>query len=584
MDIKPEQKFWTGVSLLVAGAVLGAWIGVTTALRETERTAAARAAASAADEEARQLAGDRAAVEKKVLRAGAIQPLNAALEDHVDRETFVDLFDNEDWWQPYRDDFTGARLYLDGSVFATWGQADIGAQDADVVSSARREPAATAHITAGGQRYLLAATRLQALPARAPVLVLVRRLGPAAAGAAAAPVGGAGSPVIWILAAALGIAGLACVVASRRRPTRSIVADYAAYAQAAAAIPTPSPPAHRYPQYSVTLPDAAAPWTPPPTATPSDSRPQVLPPQFFGRYRVLSRLGEGGMSEIYTAESNGVEGFTRTFVLKRLRPELARDKEAVSNFIDEARTQASLVHSNIVPVFDFGVVDDEYFMTQEHIVGRDLTRVIMRHYEQTGQCLDPTIAYYFAYETLQALAYAHGKSDRSGVPLNIVHRDISPGNIIVSLQGEVKLSDFGIARANRRVTSTQVGLVKGNTDFMSPEQARGQSVDARSDLFSLAEVLYYCLTNDFLYRGDNDLDVLFKAAVGPTPDHLRRLRSLPDPAAAILEKALAFDPEGRFQSAAEFAEALAPYIVGGKALAMSLMPRLFGKELRHQAA
>jgi tRNA A-37 threonylcarbamoyl transferase component Bud32 len=315
-----------------------------------------------------------------------------------------------------------------------------------------------------------------------------------------------------------------------------------------------------------------------PVATRSGSDPQA-----FGRYRVRARLAEGGMSEIYLADASGIEGFSRTFVLKRLRPALARDRDVVAIFIDEARTQSRLVHSNIVPVFDFGMVDDEYFMTQEYIVGRDLTHLIQRHHDQTGQPIDPRVAYYVAYETLQALAYAHSKCDNSGVPLNIVHRDVSPGNIIVSVQGEVKLSDFGIARADRRFTISQVGMVKGNTNLMSPEQARGQSLDARSDLFSLGGVLYYCLTNEFLYGGENDLDVLFKAAVGPSQDGLRRFRSLPSPAGQILEKALAFDPEARFQSAAEFAEALAPHIAGGKAQTISLMMRLFGKELGHQA-
>jgi len=290
------------------------------------------------------------------------------------------------------------------------------------------------------------------------------------------------------------------------------------------------------------------------------------------------------MAEVYTAEASGVEGFTRTFVLKRLRPALATDKEAIAQFIDEARTQASLVHSNIVPVFDFGMVDGEYFMTEEYIVGRDLVKLLARHHEETGCCLDPRIAYYIAHETLQALSYAHRKRDRSGTALNIVHRDVSPGNIMLSLSGEVKLSDFGIAKANSRATSTQVGLVKGNANFMSPEQARGQTVDARSDLFSLGEVLYYCLTGELLYGGDNDLDVLFKAATGPTAEHLARIRQLPRPAAQILEKALAFEPKDRFQSAYEFAVALAPHTADGKALAMTLMPALFGAELRDQAA
>jgi serine/threonine protein kinase len=288
------------------------------------------------------------------------------------------------------------------------------------------------------------------------------------------------------------------------------------------------------------------------------------------------------MADIYTAVASGIEGFTRTFVLKRLRVELAKDKEAISQFIDEARMQAGLVHSNIVPVFDFGVVNGEYFMTQEYIVGRDLGRMVGRYADQHDAGLPEPMAYYIAHETLQALAYAHDKRDKSGSPMAIVHRDISAGNVMVSLLGEVKLGDFGIVKSNRRVSKTQVGMVKGNANFMSPEQARGQAVDHRSDLFSLGHVLYYCLTGCLIYTGENDLDVLYRAANGLTTEDLETLRRLPDPAGPILERALAFDPSHRFQSATEFADALAPHAGTGKASTARLMQQLFGEELRRQ--
>jgi len=305
----------------------------------------------------------------------------------------------------------------------------------------------------------------------------------------------------------------------------------------------------------------------------------------FGRYRLVDRLGEGGMSEVFTAVAQGVEGFSRTFVLKRLRPELARDREAVAQFIDEARLQAGLVHSNIVPVFDFGMIGNgEYFMTQEYIVGRDLLRLMVRYQKHAAGGLDPTLAYFIAHETLQALAHAHDHRDKDGAPMGIVHRDISPGNIMVSARGEVKLADFGIVKALRRVSRTQVGMVKGNANFMSPEQARGQNVDQRSDLFSLAALLFYCLSGELLYGGENDLDVLYKAARGPTDEDLQRISSLPDPASSVLAKALSLDPNDRFQSALEFADQLAAFIGGGKAQAAQLMQRLFGDELRRYAA
>lgn len=290
------------------------------------------------------------------------------------------------------------------------------------------------------------------------------------------------------------------------------------------------------------------------------------------------------MAEVFTAVSHGAEGFSRIFVVKRLRRELSHDKEAIAQFIDEARLQSGLVHSNIVPVFDFGLMGDEYYMTQEYIVGRDLSRVIEGNYRQTQQTLDPRITYYLAFETLQALHYAHTRRDRDGQPLGIVHRDVSPGNIILSAQGEVKLADFGIVTSNRRVSKTQAGMVKGNANFMSPEHARGQPVDARSDLFSLGLVMYFALTNRYLYDGANDLDVLFKAASGPSENLVELLEPLPPPASQILAHALAIDPAERFQSATEFASALAPHAAGAKGEAAELMRVLFGDELQREAA
>jgi serine/threonine protein kinase len=326
----------------------------------------------------------------------------------------------------------------------------------------------------------------------------------------------------------------------------------------------------------------------PPRLTPAVLLPRAMAPMgvgsSFGRYRLVDRLGEGGMSELFIAEAAGVEGFTRNFVLKRLRRELAHNKEAVAQFIDEARMQASLVHSNVVPVFDFGVVNGEYFMTQEYIVGRDLGRLVYRHVERTGVGLPEAIAYYIAHETALALAYAHETLDKNGEPMGIVHRDVSAGNVMVSLVGEVKLSDFGIVKSNRRQSQTQVGMVKGNANFMSPEQARGLPVDPRSDLFSLGHVLHYCLTGRLLYHGENDLDILYRAATGLTPDDVAAIDGLPDPARGVLSRALAFDPAERFQSASELADALALHTGGGKAATARLMRELFADELQRQVA
>jgi tRNA A-37 threonylcarbamoyl transferase component Bud32 len=303
--------------------------------------------------------------------------------------------------------------------------------------------------------------------------------------------------------------------------------------------------------------------------------------QVFGRYTVLDRLGEGGMCDIYTAALSGPEGFQRKFVLKRLKPEIARNRAAVDQFIDEAKLGSTLVHSNIVPVFDFGKVGDGYFIAQEYIVGRNIAQLIERHAERLREPLDVGTVFYIASETLQALGFAHDRTDEAGNPMNIVHRDVSPGNVIVSRQGEVKLIDFGIVKAEGRLSHTDIGNVKGNAAFMAPEQARGLPVDRRADLFSLGLVMYRALAGQPFYKGGTTAEVFYGAASGPTQEHLDRLDKLPLPAATILKNVLAPDPADRYATAEEFAAALAPHLQpGAKQGLATLMHALFGDELR----
>jgi hypothetical protein len=304
----------------------------------------------------------------------------------------------------------------------------------------------------------------------------------------------------------------------------------------------------------------------------------------FGRYRLVDLLGEGGMAQVYTAVTFGAEGFRRTFVVKRLRAELARDAAVVAQFIDEANLGSTLVHSNIIPVFDFGKVGEEYFLAQEYILGRDLGRLAGRSIEKLQRPLPVTTVLYAAAETLRALEYAHTKLGDQGRPLGIVHRDVSPSNILVSARGEVKLFDFGIVKAEGRVTKTQHGVVKGNVSFMSPEQARGIAIDARADLFSLGLVIFYCLTGDILYQGQTTYELLVKAATGPGPEELARIAALPGPCAEIVRKALEVDPTRRYQSAVEFGAAVSVHATGGAAEAGALMSALFAEDFRAEEA
>lgn len=301
----------------------------------------------------------------------------------------------------------------------------------------------------------------------------------------------------------------------------------------------------------------------------------------LGRYRLIERIGEGGMAEIFTAVSFGSNGFRRPFVIKRLRPEMVGNEQAVAQFIDEANLQSALVHPNIVPVFDFGQTGREYFLAQEYVPGRDAGRVTRRLLQRGEAPMSLRATAYLAHEVLRALEYAHSRCDDEGRPLGIVHRDVTPENIIISSRGEVKLLDFGIAKSDQvRVTRTELGLVKGNVDFMSPEQARGLAVDARSDLFCVGLVIHSCLAARPLYSGDTLYDRLTRAAVGVGPDEQALLDMMPDVLHPILTRALARDPAQRYGTAAEFRADLEPHVVGGAEELAHLVNGLFEDELR----
>jgi protein kinase-like protein len=410
-----------------------------------------------------------------------------------------------------------------------------------------------------------------------------------AVGPLTADVGRATPIPLWALAGALGLGALGLALPKRRAslaiaPTgTNVAAALAPSTSASMSTPMASPMA------SPSAPSAGSSVA---AAGPASARrlsvnlPTMIASgeaQVFGRYTVLDRLGSGGMCDIYTAALTGPEGFKRTFVLKRLKPELALNRAAIDQFIDEAKLGSTLVHSNIVPVFDFGRVGDGYFIAQEYIVGRNIAQLCERHQERLGEPLDVATTFYIAYETLQALGYAHDKLNDAGEPMHIVHRDISPGNVVVSRIGEVKLIDFGIVKSGdgSRVSHTDLGNVKGNASFMSPEQARGLAVDRRADLFSLGLVMYRALAGESFYPGGTTAEIFYGAATGPTAEHFERLERLPEAAARILAKALMPAPADRYATAEDFASDLFPHIPrGAKAGVATLLNALFGAELR----
>ena len=224
-------------------------------------------------------------------------------------------------------------------------------------------------------------------------------------------------------------------------------------------------------------------------------------------------------------------------------------------------------------------------MAQEYVLGRDLRRLVSAATKQDSKPLDPRLAVYVVREALRALEYAHTRQTDDGRAMGIVHRDVSPSNILVSARGEVKLFDFGIAKsAEGRLHQTQTGVVKGNVQYMAPEQARGEAVDARADVCSMGLVLYFLLTGRSLYRGENAYSVLVQAAQGLTQEMVSSLDSVPQPLAHVLRVALEPDREQRFQSAAAFDNALSGMPTGNGTELARLIQRLFGEELRVEQA
>jgi serine/threonine-protein kinase len=313
------------------------------------------------------------------------------------------------------------------------------------------------------------------------------------------------------------------------------------------------------------------------TAAPAPASEETGP----GRYVLLSRLGGGGMAEIHLAVALGQRGFRRPCVVKRLRPELAANPAAVAQFTDEATLASSLVHANIVPIFDFAKVGNDLLLVEEYIVGRDLGRLVRRA-GTAGRSLSPALVAYVGVEALKALEYAHAKRDHDGLPMGIVHRDVSPENIMVTARGEVQLLDFGVMKLDYGRGRTEIGELKGNLTFMAPEQARGQDVDARADLFALGSVLFFCLRGEPLNGQETGYDLLVKAASGPGPDELAKIAALPAPFDQVLGRALSPRREDRFADAAEFSQALRAQAPATGADIGALVMELFGEELSQE--
>ncbi len=271
------------------------------------------------------------------------------------------------------------------------------------------------------------------------------------------------------------------------------------------------------------------------------------------RYVVLEYLSEGGMGAIYVGKKLGAGGFEKEVVLKQLLPEYTKQEEFIELFLREAKLSATLDHANIIHTIDLVNAGNEYFIVMEYLPGGDL-RTLLRKAKRRGHRFTPGAAIYIAREVLSALAYAHAKRDADGKPLRLIHRDVSPSNVLVSRAGEVKLTDFGIAKAATH--TSQFYKVKGKIGYMSPEQARSQDLDHRSDLYSLAVCFYEVLTGErlFIHAGlTTSADEIYSQ---PVPAVSRKVPGLHAEFDKIVWKSLAIDPAERYQTAGEFQEAL----------------------------
>lgn len=276
----------------------------------------------------------------------------------------------------------------------------------------------------------------------------------------------------------------------------------------------------------------------------------LQPEQRVGRYRVMGRLATGGMSEVYLAQQEGPGGFSKTVVMKVILPHLASDPQFVHMFHNEAKLAALLNHPNVVQIFDFGVEQGVHYMAMEYIDGRNLNH-IARALSAASRRVPIAIGLRIVSDACAALDYAHSLRDASGVPLELIHRDVSLENVLVTYSGQVKLVDFGVAKARNLESFTQAGTLKGKYNYMAPEMILGQPIDHRADLFSLGVVLYHVLVGQLPFTGNNHAELLHKISSQPPTPPRQLAPDLSEDLERIVLGTLEKDPAKRYQRAGE---------------------------------
>jgi serine/threonine protein kinase len=279
------------------------------------------------------------------------------------------------------------------------------------------------------------------------------------------------------------------------------------------------------------------------------------------RYTITERLDHGGMAEVFRGVAESMEGFKKSVAIKRILPNLTKNQKFVSMFLDEARLSLFLQHANIVQVFDISKTpDNAYFLVMEFVDGCNLKGLIERQ-KQKGRRIDVAHTIYLMIECCKALQYAHYLDHpETNEPLGIVHRDISPPNILLSKNGEVKLVDFGLAKANSQIESTDPGVVKGKFSYLSPEAASGLDVDHRADVFAVGIILWELFTSRRLFFGETDYQTVELVRQARVPSIAALNPEVEPEIEQVVRKALARDPDDRYQSANDLGDALAQYL------------------------
>ena len=277
------------------------------------------------------------------------------------------------------------------------------------------------------------------------------------------------------------------------------------------------------------------------------------------RYRVVEKLESGGMAEVFRAESEGLQGFRKQVAIKRVLPHLSEKKKFIAMFLDEARLSAQLSHSNCVQVFDIGVGDNAFFIVMEYVDGANL-KGIAESVKKQGKDFPVPAAAWIAHEICKGLSYAHELTDPNGMPMNLVHRDMSPPNVLVTKYGEVKIVDFGLAKASSQLEKSEPGIIKGKFSYLSPEAALGQEVDKRTDIFAVGIILWELLAGQRLFLGDTDFQTVKKVQVAQVPAISQINRKVPPELERIVNKALAKDMLQRYSTSRELGQDLSRFM------------------------